>query len=100
MILHIGQNLHLNAFIDSSFGLYEDGKSVTGVAKDCHKIFDRVRTCGNFRHPIAGAVDKGIPFASRTPNWPCVVVPSPRSRSYRIVLRYTTHCTLQSVVSS
>ena len=29
----------------------------------------------------------------------CVVVPGPRSRSYRIVLRYTTHCTLQSVVS-
>ena len=31
---------------------------------------------------------------------PCVVVPGPRSRSYRIVLRYTTRCTLQSVVSS
>ena len=30
----------------------------------------------------------------------CVVVPGPRSRSYRIVLRYTTHRTLQSVVSS
>ena len=29
-----------------------------------------------------------------------VVAPGPRSRSYRIVLRYTTHCTLQSVVSS
>ena len=29
-----------------------------------------------------------------------VVVPGPRSRSYRIVLRYTTHRTLQSVVSS
>ena len=29
-----------------------------------------------------------------------VVVPGPRSRSYQIVLRYTTHCTLQSVVSS
>ena len=36
MILHIGQNLHLKAFIDSSFGLYKDGKSLTGVAKDCH----------------------------------------------------------------
>ena len=32
MILHIGQNLQLKAFVDSSFGLYEDGKSVTGVA--------------------------------------------------------------------
>ena len=31
---------------------------------------------------------------------PSVVVPGPRSRSYRIVLRYTTHRTLQSVVSS
>ena len=29
-----------------------------------------------------------------------VVVSGPRSRSYRIVLRYTTHRTLQSVVSS
>ena len=29
-----------------------------------------------------------------------VVVPGPRSRSYRIVLRYTTHRTLQLVVSS
>ena len=29
-----------------------------------------------------------------------VVVPGPRSRSYRIVLRYTTHRTLQSIVSS
>ena len=29
-----------------------------------------------------------------------VVVPGPRSRSYRIVLRYTTHRTLQSVVLS
>ena len=32
--------------------------------------------------------------------FPTVVVPGPRSRSYRIVLRYTTHRTLQSVVSS
>jgi hypothetical protein len=32
MILRIGQHLTLNAFVDASFGLYEDGKSVTGVA--------------------------------------------------------------------
>lgn len=32
MILRIGQHFILNAFVDASFGLYEDGKSVTGVA--------------------------------------------------------------------
>ena len=32
MILKIGSEASLNAFVDSSFGLYEDGKSVTGVA--------------------------------------------------------------------
>ena len=32
MILRIGQHSILNAFVDASFGLYEDGKSVTGVA--------------------------------------------------------------------
>lgn len=31
MILRIGTNLQLRAFVDASFGLYEDGKSVTGV---------------------------------------------------------------------
>lgn len=32
MILRIGQYTSLNIFVDASFGLYEDGKSVTGVA--------------------------------------------------------------------
>ena len=32
MILRIGQHSSLNIFVDASFGLYEDGKSVTGVA--------------------------------------------------------------------
>lgn len=32
MILNIGKNLHLKAIVDSSFGPYEDGKSVPGVA--------------------------------------------------------------------
>ena len=31
-ILRIGKELRLNAYVDSSFGVYEDGKSVTGVA--------------------------------------------------------------------
>lgn len=31
MILCIGQNPKLKAFVDASFGLYEDGKSITGV---------------------------------------------------------------------
>lgn len=30
--LRIGQHSSLNIFVDASFGLYEDGKSVTGVA--------------------------------------------------------------------
>ena len=32
MILRIGSEASLNAFVNSSFGPYEDGKSVTGVA--------------------------------------------------------------------
>jgi hypothetical protein len=32
MILSIGPSLQLKVYVDSSFGLYEDGKSVTGVA--------------------------------------------------------------------
>ena len=32
MILRIGSEASLNAFVNSSFGLYEDGKSVAGVA--------------------------------------------------------------------
>ena len=32
LVLRIGSNLQLRAFVDASFGLYEDGKSVTGVA--------------------------------------------------------------------
>jgi hypothetical protein len=31
MILRIGPNLRLRAFVDASFYLFEDGKSVTGV---------------------------------------------------------------------
>ena len=31
-ILRIGDHLQLNAYVDSSFGIYNDGKSVTGVA--------------------------------------------------------------------
>jgi hypothetical protein len=31
MILRIGPNLRLRAFVDASFDLFEDGKSVTGV---------------------------------------------------------------------
>jgi Reverse transcriptase (RNA-dependent DNA polymerase) len=32
LILRIGDRLELKAYVDASFGLYEDGKSVTGVA--------------------------------------------------------------------
>lgn len=32
MILRIGSDVALNSFVDSSFGLYEDGKSITGIA--------------------------------------------------------------------
>ena len=31
MILRIGEKLEVRAYVDASFGLYEDGKSVTGV---------------------------------------------------------------------
>ena len=31
LILKIGDHAQINAYVDSSFGLYEDGKSVTGV---------------------------------------------------------------------
>ena len=32
MVLRIGEKLEVRAYVDASFGLYEDGKSVTGVA--------------------------------------------------------------------
>ena len=32
MVLRIGEKLQIRAYVDASFGLYEDGKSVTGVA--------------------------------------------------------------------
>ena len=31
MVLRIGQSFHLTAFVDASFGIYNDMKSVTGV---------------------------------------------------------------------
>lgn len=31
LILRVGPDLHLKAYVDASFGLYEDGKSITGV---------------------------------------------------------------------
>jgi hypothetical protein len=31
MILRIGDNVHIKAYVDSSFGTYVDGKSVTGT---------------------------------------------------------------------
>ena len=31
LVLCIGDNVQINAYVDSSFGLYEDGKSVTGI---------------------------------------------------------------------